>query len=392
MSSPAKKLINGPLTGIKILDLTRVLAGPVATQILGDMGAEVLKIERPPKGDDTRGWGPPFLKNDDGEETSESAYYLSANRNKKSYAIDIATPEGQTKVKALLKDCDILIENFKVGGLAKYGLSYDNLKDEYPHLIYASITGFGQTGPLAHEAGYDFMIQSLSGLMSVTGGADQPPTKTGVAVCDYVTGLYAVIAIQGALRARDITGKGQYIDLALMDCSVAMMTNIAQYTLTSGENPPRVGNAHTAIVPYQAFEACDGWIIIAVGNDSQFSRLAQIMEHPEWADDERFATNKARVTNRDVLLALMIPILKSQDMAHWLELCDAQNIPHGPVQTMSDVFEMEQMKARDMVVEMPHQLTSAPVQLVGSPLKFSQTPVTYRHAPPVIGEHGDAQE
>jgi len=288
-----------------------------------------------------------------------------------------------------LQDCDILIENFKVGGLAKYGLSYDDLKNEYPQLIYVSITGFGQTGPMAHEAGYDFMIQALSGLMSVTGSADQPPTKTGVAVCDYVTGLYGVIGVLGALRAREVSGTGQYIDLALMDCTVAMMTNIAQYTLTSGDNPPRVGNAHTTIVPYQAFEARDGWIIIAVGNDQQFSRLAHIMGHPEWADDERFATNKARVINRDVLLALMIPILKAQDIAHWASLCDAQNIPHGPVQTMSDVFAMEQMKARDMVVEMPHQLTSAPVPLVGSPLKFSQTPVTYRHAPPVMGDHSD---
>jgi crotonobetainyl-CoA:carnitine CoA-transferase CaiB-like acyl-CoA transferase len=379
-----EKLKDGPLTGIKVLDLSRVLAGPVATQILGDMGAEILKIERAPKGDDTRSWGPPFLKDDEGEDTSESAYYLSANRNKKSVAIDIAAPQGQAQIKELLKDCDVLIENFKVGGLKKYGLSYDDLKDEFPSLIYCSITGFGQGGPLAHEPGYDFMIQALSGLMSVTGSPDQEPTKTGVAVCDYVTGLYAVVGITSALRARDISGKGQHVDLALLDSTLAMMTNIAQYTLTSEKNPPRVGNAHTAIVPYQAFETAEGWMIIAVGNDDQFARLCHVLGQAYLAEDEDYKTNTARVKNRDILIPMIAKELKKQHMPYWLDAFDKNNIPHGPVQLMSEALNMEQVKSRGMIIEMNHPLTNRKIKLVGSPLKFSDTPVTYRYAPPII--------
>jgi crotonobetainyl-CoA:carnitine CoA-transferase CaiB-like acyl-CoA transferase len=378
-------LKDGPLTGIRVLDLSRVLAGPVATQILGDMGAEILKIERPPKGDDTRSWGPPFLKDDAGNETSESAYYMSANRNKKSIAVDISNAQGQAHIKELLKSCDILIENFKVGGLKKYGLSYDCLKDEFPRLVYCSITGFGQNGPLAHEPGYDFMIQALSGLMSVSGGPDQEPTKTGVAVCDYVTGLYAVIGITSALRARDISGRGQHVDLALLDSTLAMMTNIAQYTLTTEKNPPRIGNAHTTIVPYQAFETAEGWMIIAVGNDGQFARLCKILGREEWALDEAYATNKARVQNRETLVPMIAEELKKQHMPYWLEEFAAHDIPHGPVQLMSEALDMAQVKERDMVIEMHHPLTKRKIKLVGSPLKFSETPVTYRYAPPLLG-------
>ncbi len=388
-AKPSSALSSGPLHGIKILDLSRVLAGPVATQILGDLGADVMKIERPGSGDDTRAWGPPFLKDAGGKDTSESAYYLSANRNKRSFAIDITTKQGQAHIHDLLRDCDILIENFKVDGLKKYGLSYDDLKDRYPRLIYCSITGFGQTGPLAHEPGYDFMIQAMSGLMANTGAADQPPTKTGVAVCDYVTGLYAVIGITSALHARQITGRGQQVDLALLDCTLAMLTNIAQYTLTTGKNPPRVGNAHTTIVPYQAFEASDGWVVIAVGNDSQFARLAAVMEHPEWASDARFATNAARVQHRDILVPLMAEEIKTRPAQDWLQAFLEHDIPHGPVNTLTQTFDLEQVAAREMVVEMPHPYSPNPVKLVGSPLKLSDTPVTYRLAPPPIGFGGD---
>lgn len=387
-----KTLQDGPLTGVRVLDLARVLAGPVATQILGDMGAEILKIERPPQGDDTRSWGPPFLKDDYGEDTSESAYYLSANRNKRSLSIDISTPAGQKRIKDLLRDCDILIENFKVGGLHKYGLSYDDLKNEFPSLIYCSVTGFGQSGPLAQEPGYDFMIQALSGLMSVSGKPHEEPIKTGVAVCDYVTGLYAVIGIVSALRAREITGQGQYVDLALLDSALAMMTNIAQYTLTSGENPPRIGNAHTTIVPYQAFETQQGWIIIAVGNDTQFARLCDILGHEEWAQDSAYATNKARVKHRDILVPMIAEEIKNKPLTHWLEVFTAHDVPHGPVQLMSEVLDMEQVKARDMVIEMRHPLTNRKIKLVGNPLKFSDTPVTYRFAPPLMGSDDKDEE
>lgn len=382
-------LENGPLTGIKVLDLSRVLAGPVCTQILGDMGAEIYKIERPNVGDDTRGWGPPFLKDDEGNDTSESAYYLSANRNKRSLAIDITTEQGQADIHDLLKECDILIENFKVGGLKKYGLSYDDLKERYPALIYCSITGFGQTGPMASEPGYDFMIQALSGLMSITGDETQPPTKTGVAVCDYVTGLYGVIGITSALHARTQSGKGQYVDLALMDCSVAMLTNIAQYSLTSGQNPGRVGNAHTAIVPYQAFETSDGWVIVAVGNDTQFARFAKLLGHEEWCDDPRFTKNAARVTNRDALLPMVEEVLKTNTTQAWCTSFCEHDIPYGPVNTMTDVFNMEQIKARNMVIEMQHPYASEPVKLVGSPLNFSENPVRFRYAPPPLQKAGE---
>ncbi len=382
----------GPLRKLRIIDLSRVLAGPVCTQMLGDLGAEVIKVERPGEkgqggGDDTRFWGPPFLKDDKGNDTTESAYYLSANRNKQSIALDLSEDADRKKLHDLLKDADILVENFKVGSLEKLGLSYEQLKPIYPRLIYCSITGFGQTGPLADEPGYDFMIQGLSGFMSVTGAADGPPAKAGVAIIDYVTGLNATIGILAALRARDATGTGQRIDLALFDSALAMMTNIAQYTLTSGHNPPRVGNAHTTIVPYNAFEAADGWIILAIGNDHQFEKFCAFAGEPGWARDPRFATNSSRVLHRDALMPVLTAIIARHPVAHWADGLPHAGVPCGPVNTMRDALAMEQTAARRMVVDMPHPLTSKPVQLVGNPVKLSATPVNYRLAPPTAAQH-----
>jgi crotonobetainyl-CoA:carnitine CoA-transferase CaiB-like acyl-CoA transferase len=361
-----------PLAGLKVVDLTRVLAGPIATQILADLGADVTKIERPGAGDDTRAWGPPFLKDRQGNDTSESAYFLAANRGKKIVTLDLAKPVDQATVHAMLKDADILVENFKVGSLAKYGLGYDQLKDRYPRLIYASITGFGQTGPLSTEPGYDFIAQGMSGLMSMTGPVDGPPTKAGVAVSDYVTGLYAVIGILAAVQSRSQTGRGQHIDLALLDCTIAMMTNLAQSYLTSGIVPPRVGNAHPSIVPYQDFAAADGRVIIAVGNDHQFRILAQLCGHPEWADDARFATNRARVEHRDALIALIAPVIKARRVAEWVADLRAADIPVGPILRLDQVFAEPQVIAREMVMNVHHQGTDQDIKLVGSPIKMDR--------------------
>jgi crotonobetainyl-CoA:carnitine CoA-transferase CaiB-like acyl-CoA transferase len=375
------------LSGLRVLDLSRVLAGPFCTQILGDLGAEIIKIEKPEAGDDTRYWGPPFLKDADGQDTSESAYYLCANRNKKSVAIDISTPKGQELIHRLLADCDILIQNFKVGGLEKYGLGYEQIKDRYPRLIYCAITGFGLSGPLASEPGYDFLAQAMAGLMTATGTADGEPTKAGVALSDIMTGLNAAIGILAALHHRDKTGEGQRVDVALTDCTLAAMTNIAQYYLTSGTLAPRVGNAHSTIVPYQAFQAADGHIIIAVGNNAQFARLCDALGRPEWAGDERFAKNSARVRNRDVLTALIGGLIAEHPMQRWLDIFLEADIPAAPVNTMDKVFEMEQIKARDMRIEMPHPLSPAPISLVGSPIKLSGTPASYDYPPPFLGQH-----
>lgn len=375
------------LDNIRILDLTRVLAGPFCTQILGDLGAEVIKIERPGAGDDTRHWGPPFLQDKDGNDTTESAYYLSANRNKKSVAIDIKTEKGQALVHKLLKDSDVLIQNFKVGGLEKYGLGYEQIKERHPHIIYCAITGFGQTGPLASEPGYDFLAQAMTGLMACTGEPDSAPVKAGVALSDIITGLNAAIGILAALNNRAQTGEGQMIDVALTDCTLAALTNIAQYYLTAGETAPRVGNAHATIVPYQAFETSDGYIIIAVGNNGQFTRLCTCLEKPEWADDERFAKNSARVKNREVLVPLIREIVATKTTQDWLDIFREADIPSGPVNTMDKVFEMEQIRSRDMQISMNHPLADAPVSLVGSPLKLSETPASYDNPPPCLGQH-----
>ena len=375
------------LDNIRVLDLSRVLAGPFCTQTLGDLGAEILKVEKPGAGDDTRGWGPPFVKDEAGNETSESAYYLSCNRNKKSIAVDIRSPEGQDIIRKLIAKSDVVIENFKTGGLKKYGLSYDDLKDEHPHLIYCSISGFGQNGPLASEPGYDFLAQAMTGLMACTGEPDEPPMKVGVALSDIMTGLNAAVGILAALNHRHETGKGQHIDLALTDCTLASLTNIAQYYLTSGQCAKRQGNAHPSIVPYQAFEAKDGHVILAVGNDSQFARFANFVGKSEWADDERFATNAGRVNNRETLAPLIQEILAQETIAHWIEELHGVDVPCGPVNSMDKVFEMEQIQARGMEIEMDHALSPDPVHLVGSPLKLSETPVSYDISPPICGQH-----
>lgn len=375
------------LHGLRVIDLSRVLAGPVCTQILGDLGADVIKVEKPGTGDDTRNWGPPFLKDIDGNDTTESAYYLSANRNKRSVALDFAKEKDREQLHTLLKTADVFIENFKVGSLEKLGFSYAQLKDAYPKLIYCSITGFGQTGPLAHEPGYDFMIQGLCGFMANTGPMDGTPAKAGVAVVDYVTGQNAAVAILAALNARHTTGKGQHIDLALFDSGLAMMTNLAQYALTSGKNPPRVGNAHTTIVPYNAFQAKDGWIILAVGNDSQFQKFCQFAGHDEWAKDPRFAHNEDRVINRDTITPLLAAVIKEKPRDHWISGLVAHGVPCGPVNSMLDALGEDQVQARRMVIELPHPMSADPVRLVGSPLKLSATPVSYRLAPPVTNQH-----
>ena len=374
------------LQNIRVLDLSRVLAGPYCTQILGDLGAEIIKIEKPGAGDDTRLWGPPFLKDRNVNDTNESAYYLSINHNKKSVAVDIKTEEGQQIIHQLLQTSDILIENFKVGGLEKYGLGYAQLKDRYPKLIYCSITGFGQSGPLAEEPGYDLMAQAMGGLMGVTGEPDGPPMKVGVALSDIITGLNAAIGILAALHHRERTSEGQLIDVALVDCTLASLTNLAQYFLITDKAAPRLGNAHSTIVPYQAFQVKDGYIVVAVGNNEQFARFCIMIGKPEWALDARFAKNKNRVLNRDTLIPMIEEALKSETSATWVEKMRAADIPGGPVNRIDEVFAMPQVQHREMEISMNHVQHSAPIKLVGSPLKFSQTPVSYEFPPPVLGQ------
>ncbi len=378
------------LQSIRVLDLSRVLAGPYCTQMLGDLGAEIIKIEKPGAGDDTRLWGPPFLKDKNGNDTTESAYYLSINRNKKSVAIDIRTDEGQKIIHQLLEQSDILIENFKVGGLEKYGLGYEQLKTKYPKLIYCSITGFGQTGPMAEEPGYDLIAQAMAGLMAVTGEPDGAPMKVGVALSDIITGLNAAIGILAALHHREQTGEGQLVDVALIDCTLASLTNLAQYYLTSGKPAPRLGNAHSTIVPYQAIRVKDGYIVLAVGNNEQFARFCVMINKPEWATDERFAKNKNRVLNRAVLIPMIEEAMKQETGSHWIEKMRESDIPGGPVNKMDEVFATPQIRHREMEISMDHAASPTPVKLVGSPLKLSQTPVSYDLSPPVLGQ--DTQE
>lgn len=379
--------MSGPVKNLRVLDLSRVLAGPVCTQILGDLGADIIKIEKPGTGDDTRAWGPPFLQDDVENDTSESAYYLSANRNKRSVSIDITKPEGQKLIHRLLDESDVLIENFKVGGLEKYGLGYAQLRDKFPKLVYCSITGFGQNGPLSSEPGYDFIAQGMGGLMASTGEIGGEPMKAGVAISDVMTGLYAAVGILAALRERDKTGKGQLVDLALLDVTLSAMTNVAQFYLTSGKTPARWGNAHSTIVPYQAFAAKDGHVIIAVGNDNQFKKFCAFIGKKEWADDTRFATNATRVRNREALIPQIEAIVAGQSVQHWVDGLRNIDIPAGPVHTMDHIFASEQITAREMKIHMSHPFTPKPVSLVGSPLKFSETPVSYDRAPPYAGQH-----
>ena len=380
----------GALSHLRVLDLSRVLAGPWAGQILADLGAEVIKVERPGNGDDTRAWGPPFLKDAYGESTGEAAYYLSANRNKQSVTIDFTKPEGQRLVRELAAKSDILIENFKVGGLEAYGLDYASLKEVNPQLIYCSITGFGQTGPYAKRAGYDFMIQGLGGLMSLTGRPEGEegagPVKVGVALTDILTGLYATVAILAALAHRQHDGGGQHIDMALLDVQVACLANQAMNYLTTGVSPKRLGNAHPNIVPYQDFPTADGDFILTVGNDSQFRKFAEVAGQPGWADDPRFVSNKQRVANRAVLVPLIRQATVFKTTAQWVEQLEAVGVPCGPINELAQVFADPQVQARGLAFELPHALAGL-VPQVGSPIRLSETPVEYRRAPPLLGEH-----
>jgi len=376
-----------PLKGIRVLDLSRVLAGPWCGQQLADLGAEVIKIERPGGGDDTRAWGPPWL-----EGSSESAYYLSANRGKASVAIDIAQPEGQQLIRQLVQECDVVLENFKVGGLKRYGLDYDSLRAEKPDLIYCSITGFGQDGPYAHRAGYDFMIQGIGGLMSLTGQPDSEPgggpVKVGVAFADIFTGLYAANAVLAALFARERSGQGTHIDLALLDVQVAVLANQALNYLCSGKVPQRLGNAHPNIVPYQAFVTHDGHLILAVGNDGQFQRFCEVAGAVELARDERFATNQARVTNRDALIMLLRNIFLRRDTDDWLASLEAVGVPCGPINSLDQVFDDPQVKHRGLQLTRPHREAGS-VSLVGNPIRFDGAALNAPTAPPTLGEQTD---
>jgi len=387
----ASGVVAGPLAGLRILDLSRILAGPTCTQLLGDLGADVIKIEKPGAGDDTRKWGPPFVKDADGNDTAESAYYLSSNRNKRSVAVDIATPEGAVLIRALLAHCDVLVENFKVGGLKKYGLAYDDLAPDFPRLVYCSITGFGQTGPNAHKAGYDLLAQGYGGIMSLTGASDGEPMKVGVGISDVMTGMYAATAILAALHHRDRTGEGQQIDVALVDTQMAWLVNEGTNTLLSGKAPVRRGNQHANIVPYQVFETSDGHVIVAVGNDSQYQRFCDILGVPGLAEDPLFATNSARLVNREALIPQLAARIKTFTKAALVAEMDARSIPGGIINTVPEAFETEQAKARGTRIEMPYpQAGSGTVPLIGNPLKLSRTPVTYRHAPPLCGADTDA--
>lgn len=376
------------LAGVRVLDLTRVLAGPWCTQVLADLGAEVIKVERPGSGDDTRGWGPPFLRDASGIDTDESAYYLCANRGKRSLTVDLSTADGQAVIRRLATQCDVLVENFKVGDMARHGLDAATLRALNPRLVYCSITGFGQDGPYAQRAGYDFAVQGLGGLMSLTGEAGGEPQKVGVAVADLFTGMYATVAILAALRHRDATGEGQVIDMALLDAQVAMLANLGSHTLVGGELPPRQGNAHANIVPYQVFPVADGHLIVAVGNDRQFTRLCELLDLAPLAQDARFATNAARVRHREALVPVLQDAFRTRGRSAWLASLEAAGIPCGPVNDLDDVFADPQVRSRGMIVETSHPLAGT-VPLVGSPLKLSATPVESQRAPPMLGEHTD---
>ena len=378
----------GALSPLRVLDLSRVLAGPWATQILGDLGAEVIKVERPGSGDDTRSWGPPWLKDEAGHDTAESAYYLSTNRNKQSVSIDMASVEGQALLHRLVAQSDIVIENFKVGGLAPYRLDYASLKVINPRLIYCSISGFGQDGPYAPRAGYDFLIQGMGGLMSLTGDPDGEPQKVGVALTDILTGLYAAVGILAALAHREKTGEGQHIDLALLDVQVACLANQSMNYLASGNAPPRLGNAHPNIVPYQTFPTADGDMILAIGNDAQFGKFAEIAGHAEWASDARFATNQARVQNRQALTPLIRQSTVMKTTAEWIAVLEAAAVPCGPINSLADVFADPQVIHRKLKIDLPHPAGHAPG--VASPLRLSASPVAYERAPPSLGADTDA--
>ncbi len=380
--------MSGPLKGVKVLDLSRVLAGPWAGQVLADMGADVVKVERPGAGDDTRQWGPPFLNDKDGNPTRQSGYYMAANRGKKSIALDIATDEGQKIIRDLAKDADVLIENYKLGGLAKYGLDYKTLHALNPKLVYCSITGFGQTGPMAHRAGYDFIIQGMGGLMSITGHPETGPVKAGVAISDLSTGMYASIAILGALYHVKNTGQGQHIDMSLLDTQVGWLANQAMNWLVGGKMLGMIGNAHPNITPYQTFETSDGHIIIAVGNDGQFERYLEAVGRADLVGDERFKTNSDRLQNRDELSAILSQAMTQKSLDEWMDVLEKAVVPCGPVNTIDRVFADEQVIARGMEVHLEHP-TMGDVPQVRTPILYSETPLEYKKAPPELGEDTD---
>ena len=381
-----------PLTGVRVLDLSRVFAGPWSTQQLADLGAEVIKVERPGRGDDSRGLGPPFLRDQEGRDTAESAFYLSANRNKKSIALDLSTPRGQDIIRQFAAISDVVIENYKVGTLTRYGLDYDSLRKINPSVVYCSITGFGQTGPYSHRPGYDTLFQAMGGVMSVTGGADETPgggpMKVGIILADIMGGMYATIGILGALRHRERTGTGQHIDLSLLEAQTAALSHHAMYYLVSGENPKRFGTSAPAVVPSQMFECADGFLVLVVGNDPQFRVLADVVGHPEWADNERFKSNGARVRNRAALVPLLEEIFRRSPKAYWLERLEAAGIVAGPINEISDVFADPHIAARNMVVEVKHSAGS-PLKLVASPMRMSETPLNRYEPPPRLGQHTD---
>ena len=397
MQKTVTPLPPGALDGIRVLDLSRVLAGPWCTQTLADLGAEVIKVERPPApgqagGDDTRGWGPPFLQDRDGQDTTDAAYFLGTNRNKRSVMIDIARPEGQALILQMAARCDVMVENFKVGDMARYGLDAATVLQRYPRLVYCSITGFGQTGPYRDRAGYDYAVQGMGGLMSITGERDDRPgggpQKVGVAVADLFTGMYAAVAILAALRHRDATGKGQTIDMALLDTQVAMLANLGANFLVTRQAPQRAGNAHQNIVPYQVFEVADGHLIVAVGNDGQFARFCSVAGCSHLPLDPRFATNASRVRHRETLVPLLADRLRLRSRADWLAALEAAKVPCGPINDLADVFADPQVRERGMTVTLPHPHNDA-LELVASPMKLSATPVQLRRPPPLLGQHTD---
>ncbi|WP_299761266.1 CaiB/BaiF CoA-transferase family protein [Ramlibacter sp.] len=379
-----------PLTGVRVLDLTRILAGPWATQNLADLGAEVIKIEHPNGGDDTRQMGPPFVRDQHTGEIGDAAYFLAANRGKKSVAIDIAKPEGQKLVRGLAASCDVLVENFKVGGLARYGLDYASLRTELPRLVYCSITGFGQTGPYRQRAGYDYLIQGMGGLMSVTGEPDDKPgggpQRAGVALADVMSGMYAALGILAALRHRDATGAGQHLDIGMLDVQVAVLVNQSMNFLTTGTPPQRMGNGHPNIVPYQYFPATDGQFILAVGNDAQFRRAMQVLGLGVEGADLRFATIALRVANREALLALMTERTRTRSVDDWVNAMEAVDVPCGPINTIDRVFADPQVKARGMQMSLAHECAGE-VPSVANPMRFSETPIRYQSGPPLLGQH-----
>ena len=374
----------GPLKGLTVFDLTRVLAGPTCVQMLADLGADVIKIEKPGSGDDTRGFAPPFMPG-----TKESAYFVGVNRNKRSVTLDIATPEGQALARQLVAQCDILAENFKVGTLARYGLGYEQLHSDFPGLIYCSITGFGQTGPYAPRPGYDGLVQAMGGVMSLTGEPDGLPMKVGIPVADLFAGLYGCIGVLAALRHKEATGQGQQIDIGMLDTHVAWLANQGMNYLATGENPARLGNDHPNIVPYQVFPTADGYIVLSIGNDPTFARFCQNVGLEALLSDERFATNAARVTNRKLVTETLTPVMQQNGTDWWVKKFEALKIGCGPINTLEKVFADPQVQARGVLVQMPHAASPDGVKVIANPVRLSETPADYRLPPPVLGEHTD---